>query len=99
MRAACTIRRRFPMRKVIVTTGALITQGGAGSTHCEVLPFPEGRLSGATHALDRTQAAVDWFAEQAEGPRLCPGRRACITTAAWPACHHGDRFSRPVGKP
>ena len=34
------------MRKVIVTTGALITQGGAESTHCEVLPFPEGRLSG-----------------------------------------------------
>jgi hypothetical protein len=25
---------------------------------------------------DRTQAAVDWFAEQAEGPRRCPGRRA-----------------------
>jgi len=48
---------------------------------------------------DRTQAAVDWFVEQAEGPRRRPGRRACITTAAWPACRHGDRFSRPVGKP
>jgi len=24
---------------------------------------------------DRTQAAVDWFAEQAEGPRRCPGPR------------------------
>jgi DNA-binding NarL/FixJ family response regulator len=34
------------MRKVIVTTGALITQGGAESTHCEVQPFPEGRVSG-----------------------------------------------------
>ena len=45
MRAACTIRRRFPVRKVIVTT-ALLTQGDAGSTHCEVLPLPEGRLSG-----------------------------------------------------
>ena len=27
---------------------------------------------------DRTQVAVDWFAEQAEGPRRCPGRRASI---------------------
>jgi DNA-binding CsgD family transcriptional regulator len=34
------------MRKVIVTTGALITQGAAESTHGEVLLFPEGRLSG-----------------------------------------------------
>jgi DNA-binding CsgD family transcriptional regulator len=45
MRAACTIRRRFPVRKVIVTM-ALLTQGDAESTHCEVLPLPEGRLSG-----------------------------------------------------
>ena len=34
------------MRKVIVTTCALIMQGAAESTPCEVLPFPEGRLSG-----------------------------------------------------
>jgi DNA-binding CsgD family transcriptional regulator len=34
------------MRIVIVTTGALTTQGGAESTNCEVLPFSEGRLSG-----------------------------------------------------
>ena len=34
------------MRKVTVTTGALITQGAAESTPCEILPFPEGRLSG-----------------------------------------------------
>jgi DNA-binding CsgD family transcriptional regulator len=33
------------MRKVTVTTGALITQGAAESTPCEVLSFPEGRLS------------------------------------------------------
>jgi len=31
---------------------------------------------------DRTQAAVDWFAEQAEGPRRCAGRRASIPTAS-----------------
>jgi hypothetical protein len=31
---------------------------------------------------DRTQAAVDWFAEQAEGPRRCPGRRGSIPTAS-----------------
>ncbi len=34
------------MRKVIVSTGALVLQGDAESTHCEVLPFPKGRLSG-----------------------------------------------------
>jgi DNA-binding CsgD family transcriptional regulator len=34
------------MRKVTVTSGALITQGAAESTPCEILPFPEGRLSG-----------------------------------------------------
>jgi len=34
------------MRIVIVTTGALTTQEGAESTHCEVVPFSEGRLSG-----------------------------------------------------
>ena len=46
---------------------------------------------------DRTQAAIDWFAEQAEGPRRCPGRRVSIPTAARPACRHGDRIYRPVG--
>jgi len=34
------------MRKVIVTTGALLTQGGTESTHYEALPFPDDRLSG-----------------------------------------------------
>ena len=33
------------MRKVIVTTGALFTQGDAQSPHGEVLPFPGRRLS------------------------------------------------------
>src|SRR6266576_922093 len=41
-----TAEKEVPMRKVTVTTGALITQGAAESTPCEVLPFPEGRLSG-----------------------------------------------------
>jgi hypothetical protein len=31
---------------------------------------------------DRTQAAVAGFAEQAEGARRCPGRRASIPTAS-----------------
>jgi hypothetical protein len=34
------------MRIVIVITGALITQGGAETTHCEVLLFSDGLLSG-----------------------------------------------------
>jgi DNA-binding CsgD family transcriptional regulator len=34
------------MRKITVTTGALITQGAAESTPCEVLPFPESQRSG-----------------------------------------------------
>jgi DNA-binding CsgD family transcriptional regulator len=34
------------MRVIIVITGALITRGGTEATHCEVLLFPEGPLSG-----------------------------------------------------
>ena len=34
------------MRKVIVSTGALLTQGNAQTMHCKVLAFPKGRLSG-----------------------------------------------------